>query len=65
MAFVDSPDIVNVEGYTEDTVPVEPTTSWGELSTTSVVCVFIYLSSVVVIELYSCCMYVFILSAYA
>ena len=39
MAFVDSPDIVNVEGYTEHTVPVEPTTSWGELNTTSVVCV--------------------------
>ena len=31
VGFVDSPEVVNVVGYsTDDDVPFEPTTSWGE-----------------------------------
>ena len=32
VGFVDSPEVVTVVGYTtDDEVPIEPTTSWGEL----------------------------------
>ena len=37
VGFVDSPEVVNVVGYTtDDEVPIEPTTSWGELRETGV-----------------------------